>query len=165
MDLLGTIYLIICTRLLVLIYLYICIPALVLFVVNVLEHPSTCRAIAPGVLNNGFQTMQHIMRMSRTWDSTMSMIPKGGDTIWGDLDWSPEEGYTPTKSKQRNTDTQKASQDGPESEISQTKRANYGRIISFGKDVAEALSSDIERIDFRVSLFVFLNLLKRQLYL
>jgi phospholipid:diacylglycerol acyltransferase len=95
----------------------------------------------------------------------MSMIPKGGDTIWGDLDWSPEEGYTPMKSKQRNTDTQKASQDGPESEISQTKRANYGRIISFGKDVAEALSSDIERIDFRVSLFVLLNLLKRQLYL
>ncbi|XP_061948900.1 phospholipid:diacylglycerol acyltransferase 1-like isoform X1 [Populus nigra] len=110
---------------------------------------AVARAIAPGVLNNGFQTMQHIMRMSRTWDSTMSMIPKGGDTIWGDLDWSPEEGYTPMKSKQRNTDTQKASQDGPESEISQTKRANYGRIISFGKDVAEALSSDIERIDFR----------------
>ncbi|GKB74316.1 L-arabinokinase-like protein [Tanacetum coccineum] len=33
------------------------------------------------------------MRMSRTWDSTLSMIPKGGDTVWGGLDWSPEEGY------------------------------------------------------------------------
>ncbi|KAJ6427328.1 hypothetical protein OIU84_022843 [Salix udensis] len=110
---------------------------------------AVARAIAPGVLHNGFQTLQHMMRMSRTWDSTMSMIPKGGDTIWGDLDWSPEEGYSPMKRKQRNTDTQKASQDDPETEISQTKRANYGRIISFGKDVAEALSSDIERIDFR----------------
>eukprot|EP00258_Populus_trichocarpa_P002837 XP_002303252.3 phospholipid:diacylglycerol acyltransferase 1 [Populus trichocarpa] len=113
---------------------------------------AVARAIAPGVLDKdlfGFQTLQHIMRMSRTWDSTMSMIPKGGATIWGDLDWSPEEGYIPIKRKQKNTDTQKASQDGPERKISEIKRANYGRIISFGKDVAEALSSDIERIDFR----------------
>ena len=84
----------------------------------------------------------------------MSMIPKGGATIWGDLDWSPEEGYVPSMRKQKNADTQKASQDGLESNISQIKRTNYGRIISFGKDVAEALSSDIERIDFRVSLSV-----------
>ncbi|KAL0424968.1 UNVERIFIED_CONTAM: Phospholipid:diacylglycerol acyltransferase 1 [Sesamum radiatum] len=45
------------------------------------------RAIAPGVLDKDLfriQTLQHIMKMTRTWDSTMSMIPKGGDTIWGE---------------------------------------------------------------------------------
>lgn len=80
------------------------------------------------------------MRMTRSWDSTLSMIPKGGDTIWGGMDWSPEEGYSPSREKQRNNDTQ----------FSQSEIVNYGRIISFGKDVAEAPSSEIERVDFRV---------------
>ncbi|EPS62391.1 hypothetical protein M569_12397, partial [Genlisea aurea] len=87
---------------------------------------AVARAIAPGVIDKDlfhFQTLQHIMRMTRTWDSTMSMIPKGGETIWGNLDWSPEQ------------EDQHA--------------AHYGRIISFGKDVAEADSSIIHRIDFR----------------
>lgn len=74
----------------------------------------------------------------------MSMIPKGGDTIWGGLDWFPEEGYSPGRKKQRNNDTQ----------FSQSKNANYGRIISFGKDIAEAPSSEIEMIDFRVRLLL-----------
>lgn len=86
------------------------------------------------------------MRMSRTWDSTMSMIPKGGDTIWGNLDWSPEERCPFTRRKQTNNDT--LSENGHM--VSQTKRVNYGRMISFGKDVAEAPSSAIERIDFKV---------------
>ncbi|GKF16019.1 hypothetical protein Tco_0057481, partial [Tanacetum coccineum] len=50
-------------------------------------------AVAPGVLDLdifGFQTLQHAMRMTRTWDSAMSLIPKGGDTIWGTLDGAPE---------------------------------------------------------------------------
>ncbi|KAL5731688.1 phospholipid:diacylglycerol acyltransferase [Ranunculus cassubicifolius] len=57
---------------------------------------AVARAIAPGFLDNDvfrFQTLQHAMRMTRTWDATMTMIPKGGDTIWGGLDWSPEEDY------------------------------------------------------------------------
>ena len=94
------------------------------------------------------------MRMTRTWDSTMSMIPKGGDTIWGGLDWSPEEGYTPSKRKQRNNDTQVANEDDSEVVASQRKHVNFGRIISFGKDIAEAPSSHIDMIDFRVSLSV-----------
>lgn len=81
----------------------------------------------------------------------MSMIPKGGDTIWGGLDWSPEEGYSP-KEKQRNNGTQFSSEEETGKLVSQSKKVNYGRIISFGKDVAEAHSSEIERIDFRVRL-------------
>lgn len=113
-----------------------------------------CRAIAPGVLDKDlfrFQTLQHMMKMTRTWDSTMSMIPKGGDTIWGGIDWSPEEGYFPGKKKQRNNDTR----DETGSLVSQAKHVNYGRIISFGKDVAEAQPSEFERIEFRVGFFLF----------
>lgn len=92
-----------------------------------------------------------MMKMTRTWDSTMSMIPKGGDTIWGGIDWSPEEGYSHAKRNQRNdNNTQVSSQNETESLVSKAKHANFGRIISFGKDVAEATSSELERIDFRV---------------
>ncbi|KAH7519030.1 hypothetical protein JRO89_XSUnG0149500 [Xanthoceras sorbifolium] len=112
---------------------------------------AVARAIAPGFLDNDLfrlQTLQHVMRMTRSWDSTMSMIPKGGDTIWGGLDWSPEESCSPRNRKQRNNDTL-ANEDETGNGFSQTKHVNYGRIISFGKDVAEAPSSEIERIDFR----------------
>ena len=109
--------------------------------------------MAPGVLDMdvfGLQTLQHVMRMTRTWDSTMSMIPKGGDTIWGGLDWSPEEGYECSTKKMKNNDTQTVSKNGKGRSSYNTKHAHYGRIISFGKDVAEVQSSEIERMDFRV---------------
>lgn len=82
----------------------------------------------------------------------MSMIPKGGATIWGDLDWSPEEGCVTSKRRQRNNDTQSAG-----NPASQSRNAKYGRIISFGKDVAEAHSSEIERTDFQVRLCIHWN--------
>nr|AHA57448.1 phospholipid:diacylglycerol acyltransferases 2 [Linum usitatissimum] len=107
------------------------------------------RALTPGFLDNDIfrlQTLQHIMRMSRTWDSTMSMIPKGGDTIWGDLDWSPEDGCSPSKRGRGNNETES------DDNLAQTTKVRYGRIISFGKDVAEAPSSEIDRIDFRDAL-------------
>ncbi|KAG4182968.1 hypothetical protein ERO13_A09G079700v2 [Gossypium hirsutum] len=113
---------------------------------------AVARALAPGFLDNDifqFQTLQHVMRMSRTWDSTMSMIPRGGNTIWGGLDWSPEEGNSCAKKREKKNETQIADQAGSENAVCKAKSANYGRIISFGKDVAEAPSSDIERIDFR----------------
>ncbi|KAK1288850.1 Phospholipid:diacylglycerol acyltransferase 1 [Acorus calamus] len=115
---------------------------------------AVARAIAPGVLESdliGFQTLQHIMRMTRTWDSTMSMLLKGGDTIWGGLDWSPEEGYN-CNPKSRINDSHVASDAESEKVESASNNVNYGRIISFGRDVAEASSSEIDRIDFRDAL-------------
>ncbi|KAL3720825.1 hypothetical protein ACJRO7_005606 [Eucalyptus globulus] len=112
---------------------------------------AVARAIAPGFLGNDIfrvQTLQRVMKMSRTWDSTMSMIPKGGETIWGGLDWSPEEGYLPSKRRQIMNDSQVSSESGTNSSSSRA-RVNYGRIISFGKDAAESPSSEIEMIDFR----------------
>ncbi|KAF4399335.1 hypothetical protein G4B88_022418 [Cannabis sativa] len=112
---------------------------------------AVARAIAPGFLDNDIfrlQTLQHAMKMTRTWDSTMSMIPKGGDTIWGAHNWSPEDCYN-LKDSQRNNDTQISSEERIEKLSSQSKSAHYGKMISFGKDVADAHSSEIERIDFR----------------
>lgn len=106
------------------------------------------RAFAPGVLDKdvfGLQTLQHMMRMTRTWDSTMSMIPKGGDTIWGGLDWSPDNCST----KKKNNGTSASGQKGTRNNGS-AKGVNYGKMVSFGKDVAALHSSEIERIDFRV---------------
>lgn len=109
---------------------------------------AVARAIAPGVLDMdvfGFQTFQHVMRMTRTWDSTMSMIPKGGETIWGSLDWSPEEGHECRPKKTKNNDTKTVVQNVN----GIGKHVHYGRLISFGKAVAEASSTDINRVDFR----------------
>lgn len=90
-----------------------------------------------------------MMRMTRTWDSTMSMIPKGGDTIWGGLDWSPEEYSNCSAKKLKNNDTHTADENENGS-LGSTKRVNYGRIISFGKDLAEIHSDEIDRMDLRV---------------
>ncbi|KAI3512519.1 hypothetical protein L1887_19835 [Cichorium endivia] len=109
------------------------------------------RGIAPGVLDSDLfqlQTLQHIMRMSRTWDSTMSMIPKGGETIWGGLDWSPEEGYLPFQRKPANLTTSRCSTSNLTKRCD-TRLINYGRLISFGRHVAELHSSDIDRVEFR----------------
>ncbi|GMH23338.1 hypothetical protein Nepgr_025181 [Nepenthes gracilis] len=116
---------------------------------------AVARAIAPAVLDKdvfGLQTLQHVMRMTRTWDTTMSMIPKGGDTIWGDIDWSPEDDYDCSINKQKNNDTHTGDQNGKGFKGGVDlvrKKVHYGRIISFGKDVAKMHSSKIERMDFR----------------
>lgn len=98
------------------------------------------------------QTLPHLMKMLRTWDSTMSMIPKGGETIWGGIDWSPEEGYSPCKRKLRDNINQISSHNDNQTIESKGKYVNYGRMIAFGKDAAQKHSSDLKRIDFRVML-------------
>ncbi|XP_039123936.1 phospholipid:diacylglycerol acyltransferase 1 isoform X2 [Dioscorea cayenensis subsp. rotundata] len=113
---------------------------------------AVAREKAPGVLDSdffGLQTLPHIMRLSRTWDSTMSMIPKGGDTIWGGLDWSPEEGYDCSDNKKSENVPHASEEFRVGVDDIHISNANYGRIISFGKDVAEPPSSNIKRIDFR----------------
>ncbi|RZB71900.1 Phospholipid:diacylglycerol acyltransferase 1 isoform F [Glycine soja] len=113
---------------------------------------AVARTFAPGFLDKdvfGLQTLQHLMRMTRTWDSTMSMIPKGGDTIWGGLDWSADVSYNCSAKKHKNNDTYSAFQNGKEN-LGFMKNINYGRLISFGKDIAELHSSKLERVLLRV---------------
>ncbi|KAL5169796.1 putative phospholipid:diacylglycerol acyltransferase 2 [Glycine soja] len=55
------------------------------------------RALASGILNFdylGRQTLERVMRVCRTWDSIISLMPKGGETIWGGLDWCLEQWNT-----------------------------------------------------------------------
>ncbi|CAJ1979198.1 unnamed protein product [Sphenostylis stenocarpa] len=52
------------------------------------------RAVPSSILNFGYlgrQALEHVMRVFRTWDSTISLMPKGCETIWGDLNSCPEE--------------------------------------------------------------------------
>ncbi|KAI3679710.1 hypothetical protein L2E82_51111 [Cichorium intybus] len=58
--------------------------------------------VALGLLNSeflGFQTLEHMMRVGCMWDSVVSLLPKGGDTIWGDLDSYPKDALCDFESK------------------------------------------------------------------
>jgi len=108
---------------------------------------AVARAIAPGVLDNdifGLQTIQYIMKVTRTWDSCLSMLPKGGKTIWGDASWSPEEGYDCSTKKVVGTgdgDVKDRTEDGLELGAHGKPSAHYGRMVAFGKESA-SLSKD-----------------------
>ncbi|KAA8550250.1 hypothetical protein F0562_001934 [Nyssa sinensis] len=112
-----------------------------------------CRTVAPGLLDSKYfrlQTLEHIMRVSRTWDSIISLMPKGGETIWGNLDWSPEEEHDCDSAKKRylqpslnenssnNTDGKRGFQ--------VKERMKYGRIISFGKAASDIPSSQLSTL-------------------
>ncbi|BBN19482.1 phospholipid:diacylglycerol acyltransferase [Marchantia polymorpha subsp. ruderalis] len=108
---------------------------------------AVARAIAPGVLDSelfGLQTLQHIMRVTRTWDAAMSMLPKGGEKVWGNADWSPEEGYDCSKGKrlERSLDNDTDSTLGPHGK----PYAHYGRLVSFGLDSAQKPSSVVREV-------------------
>ncbi|MED6206024.1 hypothetical protein PIB30_023091 [Stylosanthes scabra] len=94
------------------------------------------RALASGLLNFdyfGRRSLENIMQVCQTWDSIISLMPKGGETIWGDLDWSHEEGNNCDPVNKRyeeqfiNNNTYNGSDD------KQKKPIKYQRIISFGK--------------------------------
>ncbi|KAK6936146.1 Lecithin:cholesterol/phospholipid:diacylglycerol acyltransferase [Dillenia turbinata] len=113
------------------------------------------RAMAPGLLDSdilGFQTLKHSLRLSRTWDTIGSLIPKGGETIWGNLDWSPEEGCNYDWAKKR---LQYPSSSENNSTNNDAKRGcrvvepvKYGRIISFGK-ASQMPSSLLQSLDIK----------------
>ncbi|XP_021889773.1 putative phospholipid:diacylglycerol acyltransferase 2 isoform X2 [Carica papaya] len=113
------------------------------------------RSIAPAVIDSeylGLQTLEHVMRVSRTWDSIVSLIPKGGETIWGNMDWSPEEGHVCDLANKRLL--QPSSSDNNNITNSDIKRGfrvkepvKYGRIISFGKGSSQLPSSQLPTLD------------------
>ncbi|KAF5744804.1 hypothetical protein HS088_TW07G00384 [Tripterygium wilfordii] len=107
------------------------------------------RAMAPALLDSellGLQTFVHFLRVSRTWDSIMSLMPKGGETIWGDKDWAPDEGNTCPLTKIRHqqpstsgNDTNNIKKNGFGLKV----QDNYGRIISFGKEASQLPSTQL----------------------
>lgn len=81
----------------------------------------------------GTRAFQHVLRVSRTWESLSSMLPKGGNAIWGDIDWSPEEGFEcspPRKEEEGEFKDKDVGKSGK-------PVAHYGRFLSFGRELAE----------------------------
>lgn len=119
--------------------------------------------MAPGVLDSkllGLQTLEHIMRVSRTWDSLISLLPKGGDTIWGSLDWSPEEVNSCDLDRKRNAqlsvgDSNLNHSDGTRG-FQVKEPVKFGRMISFGKAASQIPSSRLPSPDLKV-LFLSFN--------
>ena len=120
------------------------------------------RAIAPGVLDNdifGLQTIQYIMKVTRTWDSCLSMLPKGGTSIWGDASWSPEEGYDCAVKKSENISdgTLKETESGVLIGTHGKPHAHYGRMVAFGKEAA-SVSYDVilnRKKEVKVPFYIF----------
>ncbi|KAJ4841778.1 putative phospholipid:diacylglycerol acyltransferase 2 [Turnera subulata] len=115
---------------------------------------ASIRSMDPGILDSEFfrlQTLEHVMRVCRTWDSIASLLPKGGETIWGNLDWSPEEGHISDLPKQRYLQSSIGDQNTNESDVKRVlhviEQANYGRIISFGKTASQLPSSQLPSVD------------------
>lgn len=122
-----------------------------------------CRSMVPIVLDSdilGLQTLEHVMRVSRTWDSIVSLIPKGGETIWGNLDWSPEEEHDCDFTKKRHV--QPSLLEGNDTNNSDGKMGyqikepvRYGRIISFGKATSQLPTSQLPNFGSKVYHFIF----------
>jgi phospholipid:diacylglycerol acyltransferase len=115
--------------------------------------------MAPSVLDSeilGLQTLEHLMRVSRTWDSTISLLPKGGEAIWGNLDWSPEEGHDcdfVKKGQPSLIDNNFNNSNGRR--CFQVKDpVKYGRMISFGKAASQLHSSQLPTHDSKVSILI-----------
>ncbi|XP_022885454.1 putative phospholipid:diacylglycerol acyltransferase 2 isoform X1 [Olea europaea var. sylvestris] len=109
------------------------------------------RAMAPGLLDSkilGLQTLHHVMRVSRTWDSVISLIPKGGEAIWGNLDWSPEEDHVCNSAKKKyKQDFDNNGNNSDSRGLFQVQEpTKYGRIISFGKIVSDLPSSQLQTL-------------------
>lgn len=108
----------------------------------------------PGLLDSeilGLKTMEHLMRVCRTWDSVVSLLPKGGEPIWGDLDSAPEDeheceletkSYFQSYSRENNNSRNKDARP----QIQMKERTKYGRIISFGKTASEQHSSKLHQV-------------------
>lgn len=81
----------------------------------------------------------------------MSMLPRGGEVIWGGADWSPEEGYECSTKKSKPEDTHDCSV----ASVDNTTKvavgshgkplAHYGRLVSFGKRAAHLPSTELQQ--------------------
>lgn len=91
------------------------------------------------------------MRVIRTWDSTISLVPRGGETIWGNLDWSPEEDYVCDSTKKVQSSKGNNVNNSDSSAVFRVKEpTKYGRIISFGKLASELPSSHLSNVASKV---------------
>jgi len=120
------------------------------------------RSLAPGLLDSELlklQTLEYLMRMSHSWDSIVSLLPKGGEAIWGYLDSHAEEGLNCIYSKRKSSQLSLSNlhkQNYSLKPVSRVKEpAKYGRIVSFGKRASELPSSQLSTLNVKVILKTF----------
>ncbi|GAB2274667.1 Putative phospholipid:diacylglycerol acyltransferase 2 [Dionaea muscipula] len=121
------------------------------------KHVAFLRSVAPGVFDSEIVRLQNVMRMFRTWDSVVSLLPKGGETIWGNLDWSPEQNhqckcnFQIRKKRKSSLSMANNSQAGKGCccRLKEEETPKYGRIISFSLPAAE-LPSQLPNVTFEV---------------
>ncbi|CAA2945072.1 phospholipid:diacylglycerol acyltransferase 2 [Olea europaea subsp. europaea] len=89
----------------------------------------------------GLQTLEHVMRVSRTWDSIISLITRG-ETIWGNLDWPPEEGHVCDSTMKKYNNGKNGNNSGGGTSFRVQELTKYGR-ISFGKASFDLPSSQL----------------------
>ncbi|GAB2274668.1 Putative phospholipid:diacylglycerol acyltransferase 2 [Dionaea muscipula] len=119
------------------------------------KHVAFLRSVAPGVFDSEIVRLQNVMRMFRTWDSVVSLLPKGGETIWGNLDWSPEQNhqckcnFQIRKKRKSSLSMANNSQAGKGCccRLKEEETPKYGRIISFSLPAAE-LPSQLPNVTF-----------------
>ncbi|KAF7823299.1 putative phospholipid:diacylglycerol acyltransferase 2 [Senna tora] len=103
----------------------------------------------------GLRTLEHVMRVCRTWDSIISTMPKGGETIWGDLDWCPEEKRNCDHFVSDNGDCNSSGGSSKKGfQFKEGRPSKYGRIISFGKAASELPCSLLGTLDSKEILSV-----------
>ena len=105
--------------------------------------------MASCILNSGYlilQTIEHVIQVFRTWDSIISLMPKGGETIWGDLDLSPEEGNNCDHFACDNGYDRSCKKKG----FLLSELTKYGRIISFSKVASQLPSQLLATLDSEV---------------
>ncbi|GKU93935.1 hypothetical protein SLEP1_g7486 [Rubroshorea leprosula] len=111
------------------------------------------RNMSPGLLDSEIlrlQTLEHMMRLSRTWDSIVALLPKGGETIWGNMDWSPEEGHVCDFTKKKHFQPPFIDSNVNSNDFHRAFKVKdpvkYGRIIPFGKAASQLHFSQIPSV-------------------
>lgn len=111
-----------------------------------------------GVLDpnvHGFQALQHIMHVFRTWDSIHYALPKGGDAIWGGKSLSIKESFECELRNKKNAmslltgRTSPSNGTGGKGGFSIGMLAHYARIIFF-KRITPLFSLELPHADSKV---------------
>ncbi|XP_027348469.1 putative phospholipid:diacylglycerol acyltransferase 2 [Abrus precatorius] len=112
------------------------------------------RTVASGILKLyylGRQTLEHVMQMCRTWDSIISLMPKGGKTIWGDLGWCSEDlnscDQVEDRYEKHLASDNTFNSNGKQNDLHVKEPENCGRLISFGKADSQLLASPLTTLD------------------
>ncbi|CAJ2654582.1 unnamed protein product [Trifolium pratense] len=103
----------------------------------------------PKAVSNIFSAEGSDAAFVRTWDSIISLMPKGGETIWRDLHWGPKEGnkYEKRGHVKYFVSNNTYSCADMQNSLNVKEPINYGGINSVSKAVSQLLASLLSTLD------------------